>query len=65
MTFAACLAAAYTYDKFVVLPHLIFEIVKILVVMTVFVVVYVPLNLVMKIDYARELAVRVSAKFKR
>ena len=62
VTFAVCLACAYEYDILVHLPSLIFEIVKILFVFIVCMAVYVPLNLLMKMDYASELAIRLKNK---
>ena len=43
-------------------PSLIFEIGKILFVFIVCMAVYVPLNLLMKMDYASELAIRLKNK---
>ncbi len=65
LTFGVCLVAAYAFDKLIVLPRLVFEIVKILSIMIVCSLVYIPLNLMMNMDYAKELAVRVTAKFKK
>ena len=62
VAFAVCLACAYEYDILVHLPSLIFEIGKILFVFIVCMAVYVPLNLLMKMDYASELAIRLKNK---
>lgn len=63
VTFAVCFAGAFVYDKYVVLPHLIFEIVKIIFVMGLCALIYIPLNLLMKMDYASELVQRLVSKF--
>ena len=63
VTFAVCFACAYEYDILVHLPSLIFEIVKILFVFIVCMAVYVPLNLLMKMDYASELAIRLKSLY--
>jgi len=65
VTFIVCFGGAFMYDKFVVLPALIFGIVKILFIMILCVGVYVPFNLLMKMDYANELVDRLIGKLKR
>ena len=61
----ACLMSAYAYDKFIELPKYINEITKIILVLTVCTVVYVPLNLGLKMEYAKELADRVKNKIRK
>ncbi len=63
--FVICMVCAYEYDNFIHLPGGVCEIVKILFILTVCTAVYVPLNLLMKMDYARELAVRIKNKLGR
>lgn len=62
VTFVVCFASAVAFDKFIVLPHIVCELVKITFVMLVCFVVYVPLNLLLKMDYANELAARIKNK---
>ena len=62
ITFAICLVGALAFDKCITLPHGIFELVKILAIFVLCMVVYIPLNLVMKMDYANELANRIKAR---
>ena len=62
ITFAICLVGALTFDKCITLPHGIFELVKIFAIFVLCMVVYIPLNLGMKMDYANELANRIKAK---
>ena len=65
ITFGVCLLCAYEYDKFITLPKIPFEIVKISLIAIVCLGVYVPLNLLFKMEYAKELFNRLSAKFIR
>ncbi len=65
VTFVICIAAAFVYDKYIMLPRMFFEIVKILIICVVCAGVYTPLNLIMKMDYANELAARLRAKFNK
>ena len=62
ITFAICLVGALAFDKCITLPHGIFELVKIFAIFVLCMVVYIPLNLVMKMDYANELANRIKAR---
>lgn len=62
VAFAVCFACAYEYDKLIHLPRLSFEVIKIVVIFIVCMAVYVPLNLIMKMDYANELALRLKSK---
>ena len=64
-TFAVCMLAAYAYDKYINFPLMIFELVKIAVIFVICMAVYVPLNLVMKMDYASELVQRVIGRFRK
>ena len=63
ITFVICMAAAFAYDRYIELPQLIFEIIKIVLIFVICIGVYTPLNLIMKMDYASELASRLKAKF--
>ena len=65
ITFGVCLLCAYWYDKFITLPKIPFEIVKIGLIAIVCLGIYVPLNLLFKMEYAGELFNRLSAKFIR
>lgn len=58
ITFALCLFVGLCFDK-VVLPKYIFEGVKIIVVMCVCMAVYTGLNLLFKMEYAKELTSRI------
>lgn len=65
ITFGVCWIVAIGLDNFMNLPKIIFEIVKISVIAIVCLGVYIPLNLLFKMDYAGELFNRLSAKFIR
>ena len=65
ITFGVCWLVAVGVDSFINLPKIIFEIVKIFVIAIVCLGVYVPLNLLFKMEYAGELFNRLSAKFLR
>ena len=58
-----CLVCAIQYDKLVHLSTIPFEFLKISLVAFVCLVVYIPLNLVMKMEYANELFARIKSKF--
>ena len=62
ITFGICMAAAFFYDKYFVLPKYVFELVKIGFIFILCMALYVPLNLLMKMDYASELAQRLKGK---
>ena len=64
ITFIICLAAGYGYDKYIHMPKYIFELVKIFIMLAVM-TVYFQLNIMMKMDYATELADRILARFKK
>ncbi len=65
ITFILCLAAAVAFDKFIELPKYVFEIVKITVVGVICLGTYIWLNLLLKMDYAKELFDRVYSKLRR
>ena len=65
ITLALCLIASAGFDQFITLPKYVFELVKIIVIGTLCLAIYVPLNLVLKMDYANELFERVKNKFVR
>lgn len=64
-TFAICFAGAILFDKIVSLPSIVFEITKISSIFILCLLVYVPLNLLLKMDYASELFKRLQERFKR
>ena len=64
ITFVTCMAAAFFYDKYIELPKYVYELVKIGFIFVLCMAVYVPLNLIMKMDYASELAQRLRGKLK-
>jgi putative peptidoglycan lipid II flippase len=58
-----CWICAVQYDKFVHLSKIPFEFLKISLIALVCLIVYIPLNLVMKMEYANELFERIKSKF--
>ena len=60
-----CFAAGTVYDNFVHLGKYSFEALKILLVAVLCLGVYVPLNLIMKMEYATELFNRIKSKIVR
>ena len=54
--------AAVAFDKYVHLSGTLFELTKIITVFTVCILVYVPLNLILKMEYASELTQRIKNK---
>ncbi len=64
VTFGVCLAAAMMIDKYVVMSKTLFELTKITSIAIICTVVYTGLNLLFKMDYARELWERVLNKLK-
>lgn len=62
VTFVICMIAAFFYDKYLELPKYVFELVKIGFIFVLCMALYVPLNLIMKMDYASELAQRLKGK---
>ena len=65
IAFGICLLCAFGLDKFITLPKVLFEIVKISIIAIVCLGVYIPLNLLFKMEYAKELYNRLSARFIR
>ena len=63
ITFMVCLSAAYTFDKFIQISGLLILITKICVISIVCLGVYTSLNLILKMEYATELAKRIKNKF--
>lgn len=62
ITFAVCLTVGFGFDKFVVLPKYVFELVKVGVVGVLCLAIYVWLNIIFKMDYAKELFDRLKVK---
>jgi putative peptidoglycan lipid II flippase len=60
-----CFAAGTVYDNFVHLGKYSFEALQILLVAVLCLGVYVPLNLIMKMEYATELFNRIKSKIVR
>lgn len=58
-----CFITAQQYDKFVHLSKIPFELFKIMLVGIICLIIYIPLNLIMKMEYARELFSRLKSKF--
>ena len=65
ITLVACYFTAIGFDKFVHMPKLLFEIIKIASVGGICLVIYVTLNLLFKMEYAQELSNRLIGKLKR
>lgn len=65
VTCAVCFIAAQQYDKFVHLSKIPFELFKIMLVGFVCLVIYIPLNLIMKMEYAGELFDRLKSKISK
>ena len=61
LTFVACYYFAHWFDFFE-FPKYIFETVKIVIVMLLCVTIYLLLNIILKMDYAKELINRVLKK---
>ena len=62
ITFVVCLLIGFGYDRFVVLPKYVFEIVKIGFVGIVCIGLYTWLNILFKMEYAQELFNRLKGK---
>ncbi len=60
-----CYFAAVQFDKFILLPKIPFELLKISIIAFICLFVYIPLNLLMKMEYASELFDRLKSKFIR
>ncbi len=65
ITFGVCYYAASEYDKFVNLAKIPFETIKIILIAIVCLGVYLPLNLLFKMEYASELYNRIAEKINR
>lgn len=65
ITSGICYLCAFEFDKFVHLAKVPFEIIKITFIAVVCMVIYIPLNLLFKMEYAGELFNRLSAKLVR
>ncbi len=65
ITFVVCYVAGIMFNNYVDLPNGLFEIVKIITVGLLCGIVYVLLNLALKMEYAQELLSRVVAKIKQ
>lgn len=59
LTFVLCFVAGNWFNQNIELPKYVFEGVKIVVIMTLCLSVYIALNLMFKMDYAKELASRI------
>ena len=64
ITLGICLVISFMIDKYVILPKYMFEFTKIMIVAILCLVIYAGLNLIFKMEYARELAERVLNKVK-
>lgn len=62
MTFAVCLCAGLAFDRFIELPKYVFELVKIGVIGLLCLGIYTWLNIIFKMDYAKELFERLRAR---
>ena len=62
ITFVVCLLIGFGYDRFVVLPKYVFEIVKIGFVGIICIGLYTWLNILFKMEYAQELFNRLKGK---
>lgn len=65
ITGGICYLCAFEFDKFVHLAKVPFEIIKISFIAVVCMIIYIPLNLLFKMEYAGELFNRLSAKLVR
>lgn len=65
ITGGICYLCAFEFDKFVHLAKVPFEIIKITFIALVCMIIYIPLNLLFKMEYAGELFNRLSAKLVR
>ncbi len=62
LTALICFGAGYEFDLIIHLPKYIHEIVKLITIGVLCLVVYVPLNLIFKMEYAEELLDRLKSK---
>ena len=58
-----CYAGAFLFDKYVHMPILPYEVIKITLIAIVCLVVYIPLNLLFGVEYVKELYSRVAERF--
>lgn len=65
VTIGVCFATAIWFDSFVQLPKMVFEMVKIASVGAICLIVYTGLNLIFRMEYAKELSDRLMSKLKR
>ena len=65
ITFVVCYAVATEYDKLIHLSKIPFETIKIAIIGIVCLLIYIPLNLLFKMEYAGELFSRLKSKFIR
>lgn len=65
ITGGICYLCAFEFDKFVHLAKVPFEIIKITFIAVVCMIIYIPLNLLFKMEYAGELFNRLSTKLVR
>ncbi len=65
ITGGICYLCAFEFDKFIHLAKVPFEIIKITFIAVVCMIIYIPLNLLFKMEYAGELFNRLSAKLVR
>ena len=65
VAFGVCYITGVYFDKLIILPKIPFEVLKISLVGIVCLCVYIPLNLLLKMDYANELFERLISKFKK
>lgn len=65
ITFVVCLAGAYGVDKYLHLEGLMFLITKISLICLICLAVYVPLNLLFRMEYASELATRLKKRLQK
>ena len=62
ITFVICLVVGYEFDSIIHLPKYLHELVKIITILILCLIIYIPLNLIFKMEYAEELLNRVKAK---
>ena len=65
ITIGVCFATAIWFDSSVQLPKMVFEMVKIASVGAICLIVYTGLNLIFRMEYAKELSDRLISKLKR
>ena len=65
ITLCICYITALGFDQFIHLPKALFEMVKIASVGTVCLIIYTGLNLILKMEYAKELSNRLVSKLRK